>query len=45
MPAIVKAWFDSVMQRGITFGKRNDGQIIKSDAGKSSDFDFLRGNL
>jgi FMN-dependent NADH-azoreductase len=34
MPAIVKAWFDSVMQRGITFGKRNDGQIIKPNTGK-----------
>jgi FMN-dependent NADH-azoreductase len=32
MPAIVKAWFDSVMQRGVTFGKGNDGQIISNAA-------------
>jgi FMN-dependent NADH-azoreductase len=23
MPTIVKAWFDSVMQRGVTFGNEN----------------------
>jgi FMN-dependent NADH-azoreductase len=28
MPAIVKAWFDSVIQEGVTFGKENNGQII-----------------
>ena len=41
MPAIVKAWFDSVMQRGVTFGNETDGQIVISNAGKkSSDFDI-----
>jgi FMN-dependent NADH-azoreductase len=35
MPAIVKAWFDSVMQKGVTFGERKDGQII-SNAGKKA---------
>jgi FMN-dependent NADH-azoreductase len=34
MPAVVKAWFDSVMQRGVTFGKGNDGQIIPNAAKK-----------
>jgi FMN-dependent NADH-azoreductase len=28
MPAIVKAWFDSVIQEGVTFGKENNGQLI-----------------
>jgi FMN-dependent NADH-azoreductase len=36
MPAIVKAWFDSVMQNGVTFGKRNDDQIVISNAGKKA---------
>jgi FMN-dependent NADH-azoreductase len=35
MPAIVKAWFDSVIQEGVTFGKRNDGQMV-SNAGKKA---------
>jgi FMN-dependent NADH-azoreductase len=29
VPAIVKAWFDSVMQE-VTFGKENNGQIISN---------------
>ena len=33
MPAIVKAWFDSVIQKGVTFGERNDGQTV-SNVGK-----------
>jgi FMN-dependent NADH-azoreductase len=36
MPAIVKAWFDSVIQKGVTFGNRNDGQMIVSNAGKKA---------
>ena len=37
MPAIVKAWFDSVMQRGITFGnKTNDDQMAISNYGKKA---------
>jgi FMN-dependent NADH-azoreductase len=36
MPAIVKAWFDSVIQQGVTFGKANDGQRIISNAGKKA---------
>jgi FMN-dependent NADH-azoreductase len=36
MPAIVKAWFDSVMQKGVTFGKRTDGQMFISNAGKKA---------
>jgi FMN-dependent NADH-azoreductase len=35
MPAIVKAWFDSVMQKGVTFGKGNDGYKV-SKAGKKA---------
>lgn len=35
MPAIVKTWFDSVMQRGVTFGEGNDGQIISNAAKKA----------
>jgi multimeric flavodoxin WrbA len=31
MPAIVKAWFDSVTQDGVTFGKRNEDQIAVSN--------------
>lgn len=34
MPAIVKAWFDSVIHKGVTFGERNDGQMVISNAGK-----------
>ncbi|HEY7078490.1 MAG TPA: NAD(P)H-dependent oxidoreductase [Nitrososphaeraceae archaeon] len=36
MPAIVKAWFDSVMQKGVTFGRRSDGRTIISNAGKKA---------
>jgi len=36
MPAIVKAWFDSVIQKGVTFGKGNDGQVVISNAGKKA---------
>ena len=36
MPAIVKAWFDSVIQQGVTFGERNDGQMVISNAGKKA---------
>jgi FMN-dependent NADH-azoreductase len=36
MPAIVKAWFDSVIQKGVTFGNRNDGQTVISNAGKKA---------
>jgi FMN-dependent NADH-azoreductase len=34
MPAIVKAWFDSVIQRGVTFGHGYDGQPVISNSGK-----------
>jgi FMN-dependent NADH-azoreductase len=36
MPAIVKAWFDSVMQKGVTFRNETDGQIAISNAGKKA---------
>jgi FMN-dependent NADH-azoreductase len=36
MPAIVKAWFDSVIQKGITFGQMNDGQTVISNAAKKA---------
>ncbi len=36
MPAIVKAWFDSVIQKGVTFGERNDGQMVISNTGKKA---------
>jgi FMN-dependent NADH-azoreductase len=36
MPAIVKAWFDSVIQKGVTFGERNHGQMVISNAGKKA---------
>jgi FMN-dependent NADH-azoreductase len=36
MPAIVKAWFDSVIQSGVTFGKGNDGQMVISNAAKKA---------
>jgi FMN-dependent NADH-azoreductase len=36
MPAIVKAWFDSVIQKGITFGERNDDHMVISNAGKKA---------
>src|SRR5919108_1854563 len=36
MPAIVKAWFDSVIQRGITFGERKDSHMVISNAGKKA---------
>lgn len=35
MPSIVKAWFDSVIQSGVTFGRRKDGQMISNDAKKA----------
>jgi PPOX class F420-dependent enzyme/OxyR family protein len=36
MPAIVKAWFDSVIQKGITFGERKDGQMNISNTEKKA---------
>jgi FMN-dependent NADH-azoreductase len=36
MPAIVKAWFDSVIQRGVTFGERKVDHIVISNAGKKA---------
>jgi FMN-dependent NADH-azoreductase len=36
MPAIVKAWFDSVIQKGVTFGERKDGHMVISNAGKKA---------
>jgi FMN-dependent NADH-azoreductase len=36
MPAIVKAWFDSVIQRGITFGESKDDHIVISNDGKKA---------
>jgi FMN-dependent NADH-azoreductase len=36
MPAIVKAWFDSVIQKGVTFGKTKDGRMVISNAGKKA---------
>jgi FMN-dependent NADH-azoreductase len=36
MPAIVKAWFDSVIQKGVTFGNRNECQMVISNAGKKA---------
>lgn len=30
MPAIVKAWFDSVIQEGVTFGRGNDGHKVSN---------------
>jgi FMN-dependent NADH-azoreductase len=36
MPAIVKAWFDSVIQKGVTFGKENDGHTVISNVGKKA---------
>jgi FMN-dependent NADH-azoreductase len=36
MPAIVKAWFDSVIQRGVTFGERKDDHMVISNAGKKA---------
>jgi FMN-dependent NADH-azoreductase len=36
MPAIVKAWFDSVIQNGITFGKRKDQDMVISNTGKKA---------
>ena len=34
MPAIVKAWFDSVIQRGVTFGQGYDSQPVISNSDK-----------
>ena len=36
MPAIVKTWFDFVIQKGVTFGNETDGQIVISNAGKKA---------
>jgi FMN-dependent NADH-azoreductase len=36
MPAIVKAWFDSVIQKGVTFGVGKDGQMVTSNAAKKA---------
>jgi FMN-dependent NADH-azoreductase len=36
MPSAVKAWFDSVIQKGVTFGERNDGQMVISNARKKA---------
>jgi FMN-dependent NADH-azoreductase len=36
MPAIVKAWFDSVIHKRVTFGERNDDQMVISNAGKKA---------
>lgn len=36
IPAIVKAWYDSVMQKGVTFGNETDGPIVISNAGKKA---------
>jgi FMN-dependent NADH-azoreductase len=36
MPAIVKAWFDSVIQRGVTFGERKGDHIVISNTGKKA---------
>jgi FMN-dependent NADH-azoreductase len=36
MPSAVKAWFDSVIQNGVTFGERNHGQMVISNAGKKA---------
>lgn len=35
MPAIVKAWFDSVIQKGVTFGQRIDGHMVSNDMKKA----------
>jgi len=35
-PAIVKAWFDSVIQNGITFGKSKDQDMDIFNAGKKA---------
>jgi FMN-dependent NADH-azoreductase len=36
MPAIVKAWFDSVIQKGVTFGNRKDDHMVISNAAKKA---------
>jgi FMN-dependent NADH-azoreductase len=36
MPSTVKAWFDSVIQKGVTFGERNDDHMVISNAGKKA---------
>jgi FMN-dependent NADH-azoreductase len=36
MPAILKAWFDSVIQKGVTFGERNDDHMVISNARKKA---------
>jgi FMN-dependent NADH-azoreductase len=36
MPAIVKAWFDSVIQKRVTFGERKDDHMVISNAGKKA---------
>jgi FMN-dependent NADH-azoreductase len=35
MPSIVKAWFDSVIQRGVTFGQGIDGHMVSNDMKKA----------
>jgi FMN-dependent NADH-azoreductase len=36
MPAIVKAWFDSVIQNGVTFGERKNDHVVITNAGKKA---------
>jgi FMN-dependent NADH-azoreductase len=36
MPAIIKAWFDSVIQYGVTFGKEKGKDTVISNAGKKA---------
>jgi FMN-dependent NADH-azoreductase len=36
MPAVVKAWFDSVIQNGVTFGERKDDHMVITNAGKKA---------
>jgi FMN-dependent NADH-azoreductase len=36
MPAIVKTWFDSVMQKGVTFGERKGDHMVISNTGKKA---------
>jgi FMN-dependent NADH-azoreductase len=35
LPAIVKAWFDSMIQRVVTFGRRKDGQKVSNNEKKA----------
>jgi putative NADPH-quinone reductase len=36
MPAIVKTWFDSVMQKGVTFGEKRGDHMVISNTGKKA---------